>query len=257
MSDALDAALGGIPMVLRSRIISSYTQLKSDFVEGRFELAGLNAGKLCEVSLRVLQHATTGSYLRLGKKIDNFADECRKIVTSPKASAEESIRTVVPRALVFLYTMRNKRGIGHVGGDVEANKIDAETIARTADWVVCELIRVYHKVSLEEAQDLVNSLAVRKFPEVWSVGSRRRVLRKGLSAKQQVLLLLYSEVGEFVLVEDLCDWVEYSQPSMFKRNVARPLHRERLVEYDEEEGLVYLSPLGVKEVEKEILKPTI
>jgi hypothetical protein len=48
--------------------------------------------------------------------------------------------------------MRNKRGIGHVAGDVDANAIDIATMARTADWIVCELIRINHGLSLEEAQ---------------------------------------------------------------------------------------------------------
>ena len=80
------------------------------------------------------------------------------------------------------------------------------------------------------------------------------MLRDGLSASQQVLVLLYSEPSPFVLAEDLCDWVEYSQPSMFKRNVLRPLHKKRLIEFDEESSVVYLSPVGVRDVEESILK---
>ncbi len=186
----------------------------------------------------------------------NFADECRKLVTSPAGSAIESLRAVVPRALVFMYTMRSKRGIGHIGGDVEANQIDSATLARLADWTVCELIRVYHGLSLEEAQDLVDVLATRAIPDVWEVGGRKRVLRDGLSASEQVLLLLYSEPTSYILAEDLCTWVEYSQSSMFKRNILRPLHKKRLIELDEESAVVYLSPTGVRKVEQGILKTT-
>jgi hypothetical protein len=153
-----------------------------------------------------------------------------------------------------MYSIRNKRGIGHVGGDVEANRIDSATLSRTADWVICELIRIYHGFSLEEAQDIVDSLAVRQLPDVWDVGGEKRVLIKGLTSSQEVLLLLYSSVESFVLAEDLCEWVEYSQKSMFRRNILKPLHKKRLIEYDEETEIVYISPLGVKEVEVSILK---
>src|SRR5664280_1735134 len=102
-----------------------------------------------------------------GTRISNFADECRRLTTAPTTAGNESERVVLPRALNFLYTMRNKRGIGHVGGDIDANGIDIATMARTADWVICELIRINHGVSLEEAQDIVDGISVRQLPTIW------------------------------------------------------------------------------------------
>lgn len=252
----LEAALAGIPAQFRKRLIASYESLKREHAVARYEAAGLAAGKFCEISLRLLQHVVTGSSTAFGTKIPNFADECRKLVASPAGSAVESLRTVIPRALVFMYTMRSKRGIGHVGGDIEANRIDSATLARLADWTVCELVRVYHGLSLEEAQDLIDTLATRSLPDIWEVAGKKRVLREGLSASQQTLLLLYSELSSYVLAEDLCDWVEYSQPSMFKRNILRPLHKKRMIELDEDSSIVYISPTGVREVEQSILRAT-
>jgi hypothetical protein len=96
----------------------------------------------------------------------------------------------MPRGLNFLYTLRNKRGIGHVGGDVDANSIDAATIVRVADWCLCELIRVVHNLPLEEAQTLLNAITERQIPGVWSVVGKKRVLIPGLDAKAQTLVLL-------------------------------------------------------------------
>jgi len=44
---------------------------------------------------------------------------------------------------------------------------------------------------------------------------------------------------------------------MFKKKVLTPLHKERLVEYDRETESVTISPLGIKEVEENILKPGV
>jgi len=44
---------------------------------------------------------------------------------------------------------------------------------------------------------------------------------------------------------------------MFKRNILRPLHKTRLIEFDEESALVYLSPTGIRDVEESILKKAI
>lgn len=252
-SSPLQTALSGVPQPFRGKLTQAYEKLKHDHREGRYDSAGLSAGKFSEVALRLLQQQITGSFVPFGTKIANFADECRKLESTPASSAVESLRLVLPRALLFMYTVRNKRGIGHVGGDVEANRIDSATLARLADWIVCELIRIYHGLSLEEAQDLVDTLSQKELPDVWEVGGKKRVLRKDLPASQQALLLLYSEPSQFVLAEDLCSWVEYSQPSMFKRNVLTPLHRRRLIEHDAESDLVYLSPLGISEVETHVL----
>lgn len=249
----LKDALAGIPSQFRDKLIDAYERLKRDHAEGRYDSAGLAVGRLCEVVIRLLQHKVTGTFTPFGTKIVNFTDECRKLETSPSGAAIESLRVVIPRGLNFLYTMRNKRGIGHVGGDVEANRIDSVTLARLADWILCELVRIYHGLSLEEAQDLLDTMAQRDLPDIWEVGGKKRVLRKGLTATQQALLILYSEPSSFVFTEDLCSWIEYSRPSMFKRNILRPLHRKRLIEFDQESEIVYLSPLGIQEVEKGIL----
>lgn len=249
----LDGALANIPKTFRTKLIDSYLSIKKNSLEMRHDSAGMAVAKFCEVVLRHLQEKVHGRYTPFGTKIGNFADECRQLVNAPSTKASESERVVLPRALVFLYTMRNKRGIGHVGGDVDANAIDTATMARTADWILCELIRINHGLSLEEAQDLVDGLSVRQLPIIWEIGGKKRVLRDGLVARDQALLLLYSSVDSSVLLEDLCEWVEYSNPTVFKRNVIGALHKDRLLEFDRGTEAVTLSPKGIHYIETTLL----
>jgi len=257
----LHAALSQVPSAFRSRILSSYLELKDRhsraLFDSNFDSAGLSAGKFCESVLRFLQHTLTGKHIPFGKHIPNFADECRALVTLPQTAGPESLRIIIPRALVFLYTLRGKRGIGHVGGDVEANGIDAATIVRISDWNICELIRIYHSLSLEEAQGIVDTISTRNIPEIWEVGGKKRILRTDLDFKQQVLILTYSNLQGGVLSEDLFSWTEYSSLSMFRKVVLKPLHDQKLIEYDREAEIVYLSPLGIQVVEKQILRPKV
>lgn len=254
MSSMLITAFAGVPTKIREKLIGSYLELKRNLAESRFDSAGLSAGKLCESGLRLLQQRTFGSYTHFGVKIPNFADECRKIISSnPSGQITDSEKRIIPRALVFLYTMRNTRGIGHIGGDVDSNIVDAEVMGSVADWIVCELIRIHHGFSLEEAQDLVDGLAVRRIPEIWEVAGKKRVLRDGLSAREQSLLLLYSTKDSSVLTEDLIAWIEYSNPRVFKSKILSKLHKDRLVEWDRSSETVILSPKGAREVENRIL----
>ena len=251
-SPSLDTALSGIQVRYRSKIIVAYLDLKTNHMEARIDAAGLAAGKFCEAVLRHLQSTVTGVATPFNRRIPNFADACRQLITSSTSSASESERVVIPRALVFAYTMRNKRGIGHVGGDVDANGIDLAVLSATADWIVCELIRLYHGLSLEEAQDLIDGISIRRLPVIWEVAGRKRVLQDGLPARDQVLLILYSSTDN-ILVEDLISWIEYKRMDHFKYKVLKPLHDKRLIEFDRESDCVYLSPKGASDVEERLL----
>ena len=201
-----------------------------------------------------MQELLTGTSIAFGTHIPNFPDECRKLIQLPNTSGVESLRIIIPRALSFLYTLRGKRGIGHVGGDISANEFDAFTVVRTCDWIMCELIRVYHGLSLEEAQGIVDTLTERNIPDIWEISGKKRVLRTELGYTQQTLLLVYSEPESGVLSEDLFNWVEHSNYSYYKRDVLKKLHAARMIEYDSDEEIIYISPLGIKEVEEKILK---
>lgn len=254
----LDQALANIPKDHRHRVITAYLQLRTRFAQAvynddAYDAIGISAGKICEAVLRILEHALTGHSTAYGTHIGNFADACRKLEQHPKTAGIESLRVIIPRALLFIYTIRNKRGIGHSGGDVEANRTDITTIVTACTWVICELIRIYRKLSLEDAQGLVDTLTTRRIPQVWEIMGKKRVLRTDLNFKDKVLLLCYACPREGILVEDLFEWVEYSGMSMFKRTVLTPLHDAKMIEYDTENDAVIISPLGEKYAEDNLV----
>ncbi len=245
---ALETALKAISKNFRTRIIKHYIELKSAFAEGQYDACGVRAGKFCETMVRFLQEYLTGKSTPFGQKISNLGDECSKLERVPAASFPESLRIMIPRALSFLYTLRNKRGIAHVGGDIDANEIDAVVCLRIADWCLCELIRIFHALSLEEAQALLDAIAARQIPQIWSVVGKKRVLDSSLGYKDQTLLLLYSEKDSGIPnagipVEDLFEWTEHPRQSDYRRDVLRPLHSQRQIEYDQDTEVAIISPL--------------
>jgi hypothetical protein len=246
-------ALTRLPAVLRTRLTTRYEELKGAYANGQYDACGLRAGRFSEVMVRVLQNELTGSYTPLGQQLRPIDQETAALEQTPKTAGPDSLRIIMPRSLSFLYTLRNKRGIGHEGGDVDANEIDAATCVRTADWCLSELIRVVHEVSLEEAQALLDAIAEREVPHVWSIAGVKRVLDPSLTTREQVLVLLYADPEAAVPVEDLLRWVEYSRMNDFRAKVLAPLHDSRLIEFDRETNTVLLSPRGAKETERKIL----
>lgn len=249
---ALGAALGGIPEGFRKRIVESYLDLKHRGRVGDAKGAAAAHTHFCESTLRFLQEVLTNGHIPFGTHIKDFQQECSKLANAAPTPTNESLRLIIPRGLAFLHTIRNKRGTGHAGGDVDANTIDLATVVRISDWIVCELLRLYHKLSLEEAQDFVDRMATRQVPAVWSYGEMKRVLRPGLKAREQTLLLLYGETSP-VPIEVLHQWIEYSTLSNFRKQIVQVLHNERLLECDPETEMIILTPAGDSLVEKNLL----
>lgn len=120
----LEAALAGIPTTFRTRIIKFYLELKARHAEGKHDAAGTSAGKLCETVVRLIQQELNGTFTPFGQQINNMSLECENFAKTPKTSGNDLLRLVLPKAISLVYTLRNKRGLGHVGGDVDANAID-------------------------------------------------------------------------------------------------------------------------------------
>jgi hypothetical protein len=240
-----------------SKILKSYAEIRDRYLKAYYDSSwdssGLSAGKFCEIMLRFLQKELTGSCVPFDKKIGNFSDECTKLMKLPAEKGVESLRIIIPRALVFVYTIRSKRSIGHTGGDVDSNEMDASIIYQTSSWILCELIRIYHSLSTEEAAEYISGIMERKIPDVWEIENKKRVLRSDLNYKQKTLLLMYTDLGFGVLLEDLFEWVEYSNLTYFKQDIVKKLHKEKFIEFNEPDGIVYISPLGKKEVEEKLL----
>jgi hypothetical protein len=186
-------------------------------------------------------------------------DDCRDIERNPKTThaADHSLRILIPRMLPALYDIRNNRGVGHVGGDVDPNLMDATVVYSMTSWILAELIRVFHNVSTKEAQEAVDALSERKLPLIWSPdGQLKRVLDTSLGARDQTLLLLHQALA-WVDDAELFRSIEYSNASMYKTNVLTKLHKDRLIEYDRAQKRARISPKGSAHVENEIIAPRI
>jgi hypothetical protein len=118
--------------------------------------------------------------------------------------------------------------------------------------VMAELVRIFHNVSLAEAQAAVESLVQKRNPTIWEIAGTKRVLDPGMKKEHQTLLLLYSESG-WTPAAKLCSWIEYSSLSLYKSRILDPLHKNRMIEYDGGNGLAQISPLGITVTERDLL----
>lgn len=239
-----------LPEDIRSRLESTYAEIQRRFAEGKFEPTELNGAKFCEVLFRLVEWHTTGKYTPLGTQIKNFEQASRQF--EPLKAFPDSVRFNIPRTMAAIYTLRNKRGVGHVGGDVDPNYMDSVFVVSACQWILAELVRLLHGVHPQQASQIVERVVALRVPLIWEVSGKRRVLDPSLSFKEKTLLLLYSVYPESVAEADLISWTEHSNASVYRRDVLKRCHSAKLVEYDPQGRTVVLSPLGVKYAEENI-----
>lgn len=246
-----DRFLARLPARLRSELLAAYAAILRNYRERRWEPAELNGGKLCEVVYTILRGQIDGKFAKKSSKPRNMLDACRALEQAQSAHSR-SVRIQLPRMLLALYEIRNNRGVGHVGGDVDPNHMDATCVLEMSKWIMAELVRIFHEVSTEEATEAVDRLVERTIPLVWEVGENLRVLDSKMSMKDRALILLYRTNGP-VDESNLFRWVEHSNASIFRRDVIRRAHSAKLVEYDSTAQTIEISPLGISYVEDSLL----
>ena len=244
--------LGLLPDGLRAPLLEEYQGIIQSFLENRWLPSELSGGRFCEIVFTIIEGYASGTYPTAPKKPQDFVASCRSLERN--TNVPRSFQILIPRLLPALFEVRNNRGVGHVGGDVDSNYMDATFVMTSCGWVMGELIRVYHNVSIQDAQSSVDSLAQRRIPLIWEGPNTRRVLQPNLTIRAQILLLLATSKGP-VRTCDLLKWIEYKNVSYF-RTLLRKMHSQRFVElYDDGNSLEILPP-GSKEATDIINKQT-
>jgi hypothetical protein len=242
--------LGQLPEALRNELVSAYSEVVKNYRERRWEPSELNGGKLCEVVYTILRGHIKGQFPEKSAKPSNMVEACRALEQASSAKFSRSVRIQIPRMLLALYEVRNNRGVGHAGGDVDPNHMDATCVLQISKWIVAELVRLFHNVDTRTAAAAVDSIVERVIPIVWEIDGKLRIIDTELTMMEKTLVLLYHQ-SEGVTEAKLLEWVEHSNPSIFRRDVLRKAHREKLIEYNTSN--VQISPKGISYVEEIVL----
>ncbi len=156
----------------------------------------------------------------------------------------------IPRLLIVLLDIRNRRDVGHVGGDVNPNLSDAMFVAHTTDWIMTEILRAYYQCSINAAQEIANSLNETQIPIIADVDGFLRVQNMSLSPEHKALVILYHKNPVKVRDTDLQKWTGYTNTTRFRKEKLAELHADAYIHY--EAGSCTLLRKGSLYVEKHI-----
>ena len=247
-------ALSALPAGLRDPLLEEYRKILQNFLEQRWLPSELHGGRFSEIVYTILDGQAKKAYALAPSKPANFPDACKKLESNKLAHVPHSFQILIPRMLPALYDVRNNRNVGHVGGDVDPNYMDSMAVLSMANWIMAELVRVFHGLTTTQAQQVVDTLVEVRIPVIWDDGRGgiKRVLRPELKLQEQLLLLVAVSVPD-VTAKQLLEWTEYDDPKYFIRTI-RNMHTKRLVEFNEKTDGVHILPPGAKAVQELIRK---
>jgi hypothetical protein len=243
-------ALTPIPVGLRNPLINEYQSIIQNYAEHRWSPSELSGGKFCEIVFTILDGHAKSSFQAAPQKPRDFVTACKSL--EKNSHVPRSFQILIPRLLPALYEIRNQRGVGHAGGDVDPNHMDAMLVISTCNWIMAELVRVFHGLTIEEAQSLVDSLSERRVPLVWRGENVKRVLDTALNLKDQILVLVASSASK-TSAQALQNWTDYKNRTYFTKTL-RDLHSKRLIEFSEANKTVEILPPGSKHVSELLAK---
>ena len=229
-------------------IIVSYKEVVENFITEKWKYTELDAGHFVEAVRRFLEIKLSGTYTPINQRLSNFSNAV--LTRYENATGDDSYRMLIPRALYSIYSIRNKRGAGHITG-VSPNEMDATFIIYSVKWVLAELIRLNSTLTTDETLALVSSIVEHQVDLIWKHDGVTRILDTRIPKKDQILLLLYD--GNTQHINDLYNAVEYSNFYTF-RDLVITFHKQRFIEYNNLDGKCTITPKGINVAEKIIRK---
>lgn len=239
----------GVPADLVAEVIAAYQEAKTRFHRRDYRPSSVEGARFSEAVFRVLQWAALGTYTAVGANLPKVPTLLGQLAQT--TSADDSIRIHIPRTLQAVYDIRNKRNVAHLGS-IEIGLQDSGLVIHILDWVMTELVRLYHNVPTAEAQKIIEDIVKKEVPAVQVIDGFPRLL-KDVAGTHHMLLLLYREGAAGMEASQLRAWLPDNHRRNYARNV-KTLDERHHVHLSGER--VFLTDLGIAEVEsKGLLNP--
>jgi hypothetical protein len=246
-ADSIEAGFvaAGMPSALAHEVLAAFTQAKQRFYLNDFMPNAVEGGRFSEAVLRVLQWATTGTFTPLADPRFKADTVITTLSGLPAGSHPESVRLHIPRAVRVIYDIRNKRNTAHLSDGIDPNFQDASIVASILGWVLAELVRLYHSLSADDAQAMIDALVAREVPLIQVFDGMPRLL-KTIGASDHVLVLVYWSGENGVNRKVLTEWL----PKPMRTNIVRTLkqlHDKHLIHFTD--PTVRITIAGQRDVE--------
>lgn len=247
LDDVRSEFLGaGLPEDVVNEVLEAYTEAKRRFFLGDHRPQAVEGGRFAEGVFRLVQHAVGLPVTKVGKTLPGLDRLVPQLESAQQGS--DSIRLHIPRTLKLIYDIRNKRDAAHLGDGIDPNLQDATLVVNNMDWVMAELVRVYHGVAANEAQVAIENLISKEVPAVEEIDGQPVVL-KDLQPKNQALLMLYRAGAQGASLDELASWLRASRKDHLSSRLKK-LDSDTLILHHPNSSQYHITRKGISLVEK-------
>jgi len=236
---------------LAEELVGAYQELKTRYLRRDFRPGQLEAGRFTEAAFRILQLIARGKYTPLDRALPKLPTLLQSLESADADVVHDSVRVHIPRALAAVYNVRNRRDVGHIAADVDANVMDATYVVATCDWVLAEFVRLFHHCSPEQAQAYIDGIVRRRAPLVQEFGEIPFVLRGALSARDEILLLLWQRGSLGASLDELDDWAVSVSRKVISARLAELERKHRFIRRID--GRAFITDTGIEYIESRLL----
>jgi hypothetical protein len=246
--------VAGMPAELADEVLQGYEEAKRRFYLGDHRPTEVEGGRFCEAVTRVLEHELLERYTPLGKTLPSLNDKRLSSFFGAQGKPD-GLRLHLPKALYFIYGIRNQRDVAHLGDGIDPNIQDATLVVGTLDWMMAELVRVFHTVSPDEAHAIITDLVTREVPVVEEIDGQP-VCSKELGVGDQILVFLYRAGRDAGLdLKELKRQMRQNDQSNLNKAVRR-LDTKGLVLLHPDTNNAHITSKGMADVEvRKLLQP--
>jgi len=228
-------------------LLEEYRGIKAAYYAQNYELTLTKSGKFVEITFQILSDIAFGEIPEEPK----FNEICKRLERIPEKDLHVSIRILIPRVVLTLYTIRSKRGAVHINNEVSPNFIDSTLAVTSCDWIVGEFLRLYLTKEQKEVLRIINSISKMHVPLVEEISGELVILNPEMTAKEQILSLLLQRHPNPIQRKDIRQWVKGKSTRQTNRALS-DLESESLV-FETRDG-VTLTSKGIVEAEKVQIK---
>ncbi len=236
----------GFPAAVVDEVLEAYTEAKRRYSLGDLRPQEVEGGRFSEGVFRLLQHASGQKMTALGKtlpSLDKLLPALENATGQP-----DSVRLHIPRTLKLIYDIRNNRDAAHLGDGIDPNLQDATLVVVNMDWTLSELVRLYHGVDADRAQEIIENLVSKEVPAVEEIDGQPVIL-KDLQPKNQALLMLYRAGAPGASLDELASWLRASRKDHLSARLKK-LDSETLVLHHPRSDRYHLTRKGINLVEE-------
>jgi hypothetical protein len=224
--------------------------MQQRFLAGDWKPAELDGGRLCEAISRCLLEldlAIVDHSLLPGAICDKLAD--KKLTHTLSGKDRDHLSRVIRMA----YKFRSDRGAVHVSPTYTANFMDAMLILHAGKWLLGELLRLAWNKDRDTVAAVIAQLVQLEHSLVHELDGKLLVLARGISAPDEILILLYSAAGNRLSRAGLREYAR-QKPQTVNMAISR-LIKDKYVR-SVNDGDVALTPLGQARVLQTVPKWT-